>query len=494
MDCQRSCGTALSLLRNILLCLPLCLATAALAPAEARAADMLAEDTMDSQALPDFTTLWNFSDPAGTRAQFEELLPAAEAGADSLYLIELLTQIARTHGLEGNFDNAHLTLNRAQELLQAGDEAALRRGWMRYWLERGRAFNSAGSPQVARPLFLEAWLAGQDGGNDSLTIDAAHMLGIVTQGDESLEWNEKALALAASSSDPKAAQWAGSLYNNIGWTYMDNHQPQLALEKFEAGAQFRDANNHPEEPRMIAHWSVARALRELGRNPEALAKLQNVADNFPGHSADCFWHEEMGENTLAMEGLEAARPHFENALPLLKEQAWVAESYPGRIERIETMLATGLPLLEIGSRALQFTLPNQDGKEVSLAEALEGGPVVLAFYPKDHTGGCTLELAEYNRREAEFAAFNARVFGISGDSTESHEEFCAAQGYRLDLLADTDNAVRGAYGAATADGRIGRVSYVVSSDGYIRGFCASSSEMEAHAAAALEILGRMSGE
>ncbi|MCB1188444.1 redoxin domain-containing protein [bacterium] len=489
MHCQSRLRTIRSLFRCILLALLLCAAAGSLSTAHAQT-DMRAEDKMDSQALPDFTTLWNFNDPAGTRAKFEEILPQAEASGNTAYLAELLTQVARTYGLQEMFGEAHATLDRVEGML-SGD--GMDKARLRYLLERGRAFNSSKKPELAQPLFLEAYELGLTTEFDGLTIDAAHMLGIVTSDDESLDWNHRALDLAEKTADEKAANWKGALYNNMGMTYLDSHQPQQALELFQKGVEFREAMGHGEQSRMIAHWTVARALRALGRHPEALEKLAYIADNFPGHSDNGFWYEEMGENMLATGDMEGAKAQFSTAIPMLEAMGWVGKDYPGRIERLQANIDTGLPLLEIGSQAPDFTLPNQDGEDVSLAQVLASGPVVLAFYPKDHTGGCTLELAEYNRREGEFEQFNARVFGISGDSTESHEEFCAAQGYRLDLLADTGNEVRTAYGAITGEGRVGRVSYVIGSDGYISGFCASSSDMQAHAAAALEILGRITG-
>lgn len=342
---------------------------------------------MDSQQLPDFISLWDFSDPAGTEQKFRELLPQAEESGDQLYLAELLTQIARTQGMQQEFAEAHRTLDRVAGMLASGDETEMIKGRLRYLLERGRTYNSSGIPDEAQPLFLEAWELGTSTGFDGLAIDAAHMLGIVTQGQESLDWNLKALSLAELTDDPRATGWKGALYNNIGWTYMEMHEPLRALELFQKGVDYREANEHPEDTLMVAHWTVARALRELGRHEEALEKLQYVADNFPGHSDDGFWQEEMAENLLATQGLDAARQYFEAALPMLEELGWVAESYPGRIERIREILGQGLPLLEVGSEAPAFELANQDAEAVSLAGLNSGGPVVLAFYKKDDTGG-----------------------------------------------------------------------------------------------------------
>ncbi len=342
---------------------------------------------MDDTALPNFLSMWDFSDPAATEAKFRELLPRAEASGDQLYQIELLTQIARTEGLQGKFTEAHRTLDRVASMLASGDEQALTKGRLRYLLERGRAYNSGGNPEEALKMFLDAWELGQTSGFDNLTIDAAHMLGIVTRDQESLDWNLKALKLAENTLDEKAANWKGALYNNIGWTYLEMHEPARALELWQKGVDFREQNNHGEQSRMIAHWTVARGLRELGRYDEALDKLQYIADNFSHYAEDGFWHEERGEDLLAMGKFEEAKAALESAIPLLEAMGWVADSYPGRIERLRAIVEQGLPLLEIGSKAPAFSLSNQDGNPVSLADINAGKPVVLAFYKKDDTGG-----------------------------------------------------------------------------------------------------------
>jgi tetratricopeptide (TPR) repeat protein len=292
---------------------------------------------MSDNALPDFISLWDFSDPAATEVKFREILPTAEAAGDELYLLELLTQIARSQGLQKKFDVAHTTLDRVEAMLSAGDAAGLEKGRLRYLLERGRAYNSAGEAQTAQPLFLEAYELGLTTQFDSLTIDAAHMLGIVTKDQESLDWNLKALELARQSTDEKAAQWQGSLYNNIGWTYMERKQPDMALELFLQGVEFRDANYHPENARMIAHWTVARALRELGRYEDALAKLQEIGGNFAGAAEDAFWHEELGENYLAQGREEEGLAELRIALPLLLELGWVEQWEPERVARLKQL-------------------------------------------------------------------------------------------------------------------------------------------------------------
>src|SRR5438874_1416563 len=98
--------------------------------------------SMDDRAfnrLPDFDTLWDYDHPDETERDFRELLPTAEACGNTTYLLELITQIARTEGLQRKFDGAHQTLDRVEAELAA----ELLRPRIRYLLERGRVFNSS---------------------------------------------------------------------------------------------------------------------------------------------------------------------------------------------------------------------------------------------------------------------------------------------------------------------------------------------------------------
>jgi thioredoxin-dependent peroxiredoxin len=99
-----------------------------------------------------------------------------------------------------------------------------------------------------------------------------------------------------------------------------------------------------------------------------------------------------------------------------------------------------------GSVAPEFTLVSEDGNRVSLKD-YRGKWVVLYFYPKDFTSGCTAEARNFQRDRAEFAKRNAVILGVSGDSAESHKKFCARQGLNFKLLADTSHEVSNQYGS-----------------------------------------------
>src|SRR6266849_8367673 len=101
-----------------------------------------------------------------------------------------------------------------------------------------------------------------------------------------------------------------------------------------------------------------------------------------------------------------------------------------------------------GVPAPDFTLNSQDGKPLSLRE-LRGKWVVLYFYTKDFTSGCTIEAHNFQRNQEQYAKKKAVVLGVSVDNVDSHKKFCTKEGLNFKLLADTDHKVTESYGSLT---------------------------------------------
>src|SRR6185437_13964870 len=105
----------------------------------------------------------------------------------------------------------------------------------------------------------------------------------------------------------------------------------------------------------------------------------------------------------------------------------------------------GVPMIEAGQPAPDFTLPDQKGEPVTLSK-LRGAPVVLYFYPKDDTPGCTKEACAFRDARAAYEKAGARVLGVSPDTVASHDKFARKYDLPFTLLADPDQAVCEQYG------------------------------------------------
>ncbi len=113
---------------------------------------------------------------------------------------------------------------------------------------------------------------------------------------------------------------------------------------------------------------------------------------------------------------------------------------------VAARLAFAGPVPEVGTTAPDFSLASEDGTPVSLKD-YRSKWVVLYFYPKDFTSGCTIEAHNFQRDQDQYAKKNAVVIGVSVDSADSHKKFCAREGLNFKLLADTDHKVSSEYGS-----------------------------------------------
>ena len=117
-------------------------------------------------------------------------------------------------------------------------------------------------------------------------------------------------------------------------------------------------------------------------------------------------------------------------------------------------------MLEKGMKAPAFTLPDSDGKSVSLSD-FAGKTIVLYFYPKDNTPGCTRQACAFKAKNDEFKAKNAVIIGVSKDSSASHARFAEKYGLPFILLSDEKLDVIKAYGVWQEKKLYGKVSYGV---------------------------------
>ncbi len=281
--------------------------------------------------------LWDYSDPAESERRFLEVVDSFRA--EPLRHGELLTQLARSRGLQRRFDDAHRTLDEAEVLI--GPDASIPH--VRLLLERGRAHRSAGDPASAVPLFERAWQMATELDDSFDAADAAHMLAIAEVPERAVVWFERAIDLAEGSTEERTRGWIGPLTNNVAWTYHDLGQYEKALEYFRRNVEwhrviFQETGRNQTELE-IARWSVGRALRSLGRAAEALEIQREVLREAKdrGRTDTGYVHEEIGECLTALRRLEEARPSFARAYELLSEDQWLSAEEPDRLARMKEL-------------------------------------------------------------------------------------------------------------------------------------------------------------
>lgn len=148
-----------------------------------------------------------------------------------------------------------------------------------------------------------------------------------------------------------------------------------------------------------------------------------------------------------------------------------------------------MPAIANGTAAPDFELPDQNGKLVRLSQFRGRSAVVVYFYPKDDTTGCTIEACRFRDDFEKFRVTGAEIIGISDDSTESHGRFVSKYHLPFTLLSDKGGSVRKLYGVKKTFGVIpGRVTYVIDREGIVRHVFSSQSSPARHVEEALVAL------
>jgi peroxiredoxin Q/BCP len=160
---------------------------------------------------------------------------------------------------------------------------------------------------------------------------------------------------------------------------------------------------------------------------------------------------------------------------------------------LDGLLGTGNPGVNVGDAAPEFSLPDAAGKQVRLSDFRGKKAVVLYFYPKDDTPGCTKEACSFRDNYEAFKDAGAEVIGVSSDSEASHQKFADKFKLPFTLVADGGGAVRKRYGVPATLGLLpGRVTFVIDRDGIVRHVFNSQLQATKHVDEALSVLKRLS--
>ena len=160
---------------------------------------------------------------------------------------------------------------------------------------------------------------------------------------------------------------------------------------------------------------------------------------------------------------------------------------------LDGLLGTGSPAVGVGDAAPEFDLADASGKRVRLSDFRGRKSVVLYFYPKDDTPGCTKEACSFRDNYQAFTDAGAEVIGVSSDSEASHQKFADKFKLPFTLVADAGGSVRKRYGVPATLGLLpGRVTFVIDRDGIVRHVFNSQLQATKHVDEALGVLKRLS--
>lgn len=276
--------------------------------------------------------LWDFDDLDGTEARLRERL-AAES--DDAGRAEVLTQLARVHGLRGRFDEGRALLDEATSLAAASPVALARID-----LERGRLRRSSGDVETAFPLFESAFATALAADATFVAADAAHMAALAAPGREStVAWTKRGLEVAEAHEG--AGYWIGPLLNNLGWEHFEAGDHELALDAFQRALAARERDPENAAAIELALYAVGKTLRALGRSEEAVPLLERGLDSAAKRSHEDGWlHEELAEEYAALGRADDARTQAALAIPLLERDDPSFADDTERIARLTELAGT----------------------------------------------------------------------------------------------------------------------------------------------------------
>lgn len=284
--------------------------------------------------LPDINSLWNYQFPNDTENKFRELLLREDVQQNSTYKNELLTQIARTLGLQRKFDEGHQILNTIKNDLTTENSTV----YIRYHLERGRLYNSSNNLTEAFKLFEQAWKFGIENNEEYFAIDALHMMAIAAPSGEKIKWQEEAIRLAETTKDARGKKWLGSLYNNTAWNYHDDLKDYpKAMEVFKKTLDWQIENGN-ENSIGIAKWCIARCHRSLNEIEIALKKQNQLLTEKGGKDESGYIYEEIGECLLSLHKAQESQVYFKKAYDLLSQDKWLQANEENRLARLKELI------------------------------------------------------------------------------------------------------------------------------------------------------------
>jgi tetratricopeptide (TPR) repeat protein len=260
-----------------------------------------------------FDALWDFTNPRESEKAFRALMLDVTGKHDQQWVVQLQTQIARALVMQKKFSEAKKLLDAIEGPAQKNALSGVR-----FALEKGRYLLALKNESKAKSFFTLAYEMAEDRSLDYFSIDAARMLGGLAKNPAGLiEWNKKALAIAAISKGPAARRWLGVIHHDMGWAYFDMEKYNDALHSFR-GACEAALEQKDEEGERIARWATAKMLRLVARPHEALREQQKLETEYERlKRPDGYVFEEMSELLLVLNKENLSQEYARKAYDLL---------------------------------------------------------------------------------------------------------------------------------------------------------------------------------
>jgi tetratricopeptide (TPR) repeat protein len=288
---------------------------------------------MSNDALYPFERLWKYADPAGTEAAFRQYL--RDSDLPDSHRAELLTQVSRACCLQRHHREAREALDEALPLIPPGAN----RPRVRWLLELSRLCNERGTDRRGVPHAEEAWRLARECGEDFYAADAAHMLGYVQDGEESVRWHQEGLTLVGETDDVRTRRWHFRLLSNLGKKYVEMKRYDEALRGYDEAVRVAETQDLGAEIRRDARWNVAHTHRVAG-DPERALGIQRELEAEVAATAgkpDGYVFEEIAECLLALGRPGEARTYFASAYEQHKDDPWFPPTDPARLQRIREL-------------------------------------------------------------------------------------------------------------------------------------------------------------
>lgn len=280
--------------------------------------------------LPDIDSLWNYDDLTSSEINFQSVVSVARLPGSVDYRAELFTQMARCLTLQRRFDEGHAALDEVDRLLSDRTPKAK----IRYLLERGRIWNDTGRMIDAALDFERAFHLASAEGRDALAVDAAHMLGMMQPYADAARWNQRAIAIAEASGEPRARRWTGTLYISLGWNYQQLGRYSDAERAFASAVPALEQIDHPGGVR-AARLCMVKNRRLLGDPGGALPLQQRLLTEIQAAGEpEGYVFEEIAECLLALGKVDEAKPYFARAYATLSTYPWFPPNEMDRLQRL----------------------------------------------------------------------------------------------------------------------------------------------------------------